>query len=678
MYLPFKNGTVDTIQGLDCQVPPKGWIYNPLLSVGGKLKGGMEHIGIYARSTQSKHCFWERDPRWSKYEEWHREEVKMQKSNKGYKHPKLAEFIADCWRWRLGGMWISNNGKPVYITGNHWFYLSCIWLETGMYPKFRDTDRQFFYFKEFVWEHPLLLGIIEATKRRYGKSYKGGGGIALHHGTMEVGYRAGFQSKTDDDGKDLFKKVILEPFRKLPYFFRPDTNMPQSGKMPAGNLEFRKGSLGGADHELGGMIDYRSSKEGAYDGQLLRYYFGDEEGKESPADIFDRWERVRLCLVNGEMEVIGKALHTSTVEDIEKEGQAFFKLWESSNHYETEDLLTSSGLVKYFLPADHARILDDYGYPKVAESRAAILAERARCRTTYELMSRKRKEPLDEAEMFLSSAQDCVYNVEVINSRIDAMKYGVDKRPVRRGNFIWKDRVDGEVFFVDDPNGRFHMAYDPPPEYRNRVAMAHDGSFKPELSKVARMFGAGVDPIEHRWVTKSSHGRRSDPAISIVKAENAILPSDVDGGEACWYHTRPDIPETFYEDTIKVLRYYGCGATIERQKEGVIRHMYDRGYGGFVTKMKGQDVPGIPAGVGTTNAIMTHTETYIATLIEATYNMRLLEEWLKFDPTNTKPFDCAMAFGNALLEIKGFIADGKFSGPQRERPMRKLSDILPY
>ena len=678
MFKPFADGTIETIQGLPCQVPPKGWIYNPLLIKKGKIVGGMEHIGVHARITQSKHCYWERDPRWEVYKDWRAEELRLQKTNPSFKHPELSRFIEECWRWRLGGMWFSNNGKATYITGNHWFQLSCGWLpENNGYPDFRDTDRQFYYFKEFVWAHPKLFGIVEATKRRQGKSFRAGA-IGLYHSSMEKSQRTGMQSKTDDDARDLFKKVIIEPFRALPYFFQPTTNIPQSGKLPGSELEFRTGKMGGRDAELGSIVSYRSSVETAYDGYRMGFYLGDEVGKTVKANVRKRWNIVRRSLLGPKKEIVGKALLTTTVEEMEGGGANFLRIWESSNHYEYEDFITPSGLVKWFLPADHAFHLDRYGMPMVEQSRAEIIAERERTFDEEDLADLKRMEPLDESEMFLSAASACRYNATKITGQVDALKYGINKREIRRGDFVWKDKKDGEVIFSDNPHGRFYMAYDPPPEFRNRVKEISEGIFKPEFDKNGRFFGAGIDPIEHRWTTKSSSGKRSDPAISILKAENVILPSDLEGGEACWYHTRPDLPEDFYEDTIMALRYYGCYATIERQKEGIIRHMYDRGYGAFVTKMHGQDVPGIPAGTAVTNAIMALTQTYIATKIEATYNLRLLGEWLLFDPTNTTAFDCAMAFGNAQLELQGFIADGKFSAPKKKRAPRKVSSILPF
>ena len=48
---------------------------------------------------------------------------------------------------RIKGAWFLNNGKPTYITGNHYYYLQWCKIDIG-YPDYWDRDRRFF----LIWD----------------------------------------------------------------------------------------------------------------------------------------------------------------------------------------------------------------------------------------------------------------------------------------------------------------------------------------------------------------------------------------------------------------------------------------------------------------------------------------------------------------------------------------------
>ncbi len=106
-----------------------------------------------------------------KYPIWEKEEAEKQKQDPRYVHPDLKEFKEYCWIRRIGGHWFMNNNKPTYITGTHWFYLSCYHLDIGL-PKYRDVDREFFYSWEYSVQDPNCFGLVETTKRRSGKTHQ--------------------------------------------------------------------------------------------------------------------------------------------------------------------------------------------------------------------------------------------------------------------------------------------------------------------------------------------------------------------------------------------------------------------------------------------------------------------------------------------------------------------------
>lgn len=71
MYLEIPQGNSLNIQGLNCQIPPEGYVFN-------NFTKKLEYIGIYKRSEISEEQYWERIPlpvwykdvmkRWDMYE----------------------------------------------------------------------------------------------------------------------------------------------------------------------------------------------------------------------------------------------------------------------------------------------------------------------------------------------------------------------------------------------------------------------------------------------------------------------------------------------------------------------------------------------------------------------------------------------------------------------------------
>ena len=86
MFKPIKQqswvSTEVEVAGLKCNVPAKGWLYNPFTSK-------WEYFGIERRSTKMELCYWEPDPRFQEYHKWEQEEKIKQKKDPEYIHPEL-------------------------------------------------------------------------------------------------------------------------------------------------------------------------------------------------------------------------------------------------------------------------------------------------------------------------------------------------------------------------------------------------------------------------------------------------------------------------------------------------------------------------------------------------------------------------------------------------------------
>lgn len=636
MYAPIKDGSSEKIQGLKCHIPAKGMLFNPF-ALGGK--GRWEHFGVWARSTVVKYCYWEPDPRWELCEGWQKEEDEKRIGNEKYRHPELQKFKKEMWIYRTSGFWFRNNGRPTYLTGHHWYYLSC-YKRDDVKMDYRESDRQIFYFWQYASEDPNCLGIIETTMRRQGKTSRTGC-VALDLASRIPNFRVGIQSKTDEDAEvTVFKEAIVEPYRALPNvdeFFRPVTDVGPSGRIPKEGMKFTTGKIRGDSPELNSRIDYKSSAEKGYDGKKLNFYIGDEEGKVPHQNVYLRWKIVEMCLKDRNRKVIGKAWHTSTVEEMESGGAEYFDLWKESNQH--DGMPTPSGLYRFFLPADLARNPNHYGFVDRKKNMQDIMAERARQTNPLAKASMMRKEPLTEDEAFLIDGTKCWFNPLSLAERLHTLR-GMIRPRYQVGNFAWVNGiVDGDVEFIINANGRWKIVSHP---LKANNYIENNGIFRPLNNHI---YSAGIDPYDHRTVEKSTERSKSSGSACIKKEATPASPDSLVEGNVCALYLARPSPEVFSEDMIMALKYYGCDALIENKNITLLNTMQDRGYKAYSYWIKGRLAPGIPASAEQTNYMTTLTEQFIDQHINNVFFPELVEDWINFDPEKTTKYDAAMAFG---------------------------------
>jgi len=176
-------------------------------------------------------------------------------------------FVSKEFNKRIDGIWFMNNGEPTYITGNHYYYLQWCKIDIG-YPEYRDRDRRFFTFWEACKKDLKCFGMTMVKHRREGASWKGAC-MALYEITSKYNAHGGLLSKTGQDAKDLFEKVVYM-FRGLPNFFQPiidGSDNPKSRlsfNTPGQKItkNFKKVIKSFA---LNSKIDWRNTKENSYD-----------------------------------------------------------------------------------------------------------------------------------------------------------------------------------------------------------------------------------------------------------------------------------------------------------------------------------------------------------------------------------------------------------------------------
>ena len=569
---------------------------------------------------------------------------------------KLEEFKRQEWDRRLNGFWYMNNGKPTYLTGLHYLYLQWWSIDIG-YPKFRMPDLEKFYFMEYCIQDPLCMGMLEVTKRRFGKSFVAGL-FVTEYTTRTKMTNGGIQSKTGSDAKKFFAKTVVNPFRRLPKFFRPEYDM-SLGVNPKSEMRFQKTNVRGKKaeenvdkDELGSVIDHQSADTVAYDGQKLHRYVADECGKTTEVNVYDRHEVVRYCLLDDEGQIIGKALYTTTVEKLttEKDGvqDAFKLLWEESNQEKRQDNgTTSSGLYRFFMSAKRTRNFDDFGHPDEEKTLAQILADRDTVKNNQRALSaRIRKEPLTIDEAFSTDSDKCIFNVMNIGARESYLK----ENPKLKRHVIFYRDIDQVVRWreINDKEEDFHWVITQFPQ----AGEENKHTFDVKTRKPARV-SDGAIAID--GYSNSQGGKYGSKASAWIGRRYDLLNPEHTGKAIGHLYGRPQIKETLHEQVLLAAEFYGYQAWYEHNSDDYLSYFRDRGRVGYLGSYPLSTID--PAkretadrhkGFPTTPFSLTkQTDVgimYFESHIDSIDFENLLEDAKKFDPNNRTDYDITVSF----------------------------------
>ena len=653
MYEKIEGGTIIDIQGLKCNLPPDGYVYNIITKQ-------LEFRGIYERDKNIDEQYWKRIsmPSWyaDTMKKWDEFDKKKKDDELEFYDERLEEFKRQEWDRRLNGFWYMNNGKPTYLTGLHYLYLQWWSIDIG-YPKFRMPDLEKFYFMEYCIQDPLCMGMLEVTKRRFGKSFVAGL-FVTEYTTRTKMTNGGIQSKTGSDAKKFFAKTVVNPFRRLPKFFRPEYDM-SLGVNPKSEMRFQKTNVRGKKaeenvdkDELGSVIDHQSADTVAYDGQKLHRYVADECGKTTEVHVYDRHEVVRYCLLDDEGQIIGKALYTTTVEKLttEKDGvqDAFKLLWEESNQEKRQDNgTTSSGLYRFFMSAKRTRNFDDFGHPDEEKTLAQILADRDTVKNNQRALSaRIRKEPLTIDEAFSTDSDKCIFNVMNIGARESYLK---ENPKLKRHVTFYRD-IDQVVRWreINDKEEDFHWVITQFPQAGEENKHTYDVKTR----KPARV-SDGAIAID--GYSNSQGGKYGSKASAWIGRRYDLLNPEHTGKAIGHLYGRPQIKETLHEQVLLAAEFYGYQAWYEHNSDDYLSYFRDRGRVGYLGSYPLSTID--PAkretadrhkGFPTTPFSLTkQTDVgimYFESHIDSIDFENLLEDAKKFDPNNRTDYDITVSF----------------------------------
>ena len=642
MFIKHKEGSTELVYEVRLNIPPVGIVYD-------HVEKDWIKVPVFKKTNKEIDQKWFRHVPGFDYDVERGIEIDKQKYDKLYFDPKLESFRNDEWFKRLNGVWFMNKGKPTYINGLHYMYLNWWKIDVG-YPDYRDSDRRTWMYWQWCVENPDSYGLIECTRRRSGKTARAAL-AAFDPPSRMLNVQSGIQSKTRDDAKSFFTKLIGS-FKHLPDFFQPvyDYKKIQS------TLGFRFPStaqkLNKTARELNSDVTFKSSDNLAYDSQKLIRYVRDEFAKidvrDPKANIVEGWAIVKPTMSLGSKSIIGKAYFTSTVE--EGGSAPAQELWMGSGWEERDKNLnrTKSGLCRLFTPAydNDEDFIDEYG--SCDRLKAKLYQQQIRDSLSdnpRQLASYIRKFPWTIEEAFYRDADLCPFNVLKLNEQLSVISFLVDPLYIR-GNFAWEDDIeDTKVIFVASENGRFLL--------NNKVDLTQEWNHVEEGAKKKPLNSSiviGVDPFDHKTVDiVDQKSMSSGGCYGFHKYDG--LDSELSETFLFEYLERPDDPDDFYEDCLMASHFFGAKVLVENNKSGFLNYFDRRGYNMWLIKPKGgkKTQRGIAAGVASKEQLAGAFASYIDKNTEKIVFPRLLNDLLDFDIQNSTKNDATMASGWAIV-----------------------------
>jgi hypothetical protein len=573
------------------------------------------------------------------------------------------------------GMWFMNNGTPMYLTPFNYFYLTWWKLNSG-YPEFRYTDMLKFYYWQHCFEDPDCTGYIEVAKRSDGKSYKA---MAVCYLRTIYGknIHSGMQSKGDDDAEELFQKKMVEPYKDLPEFLIPQHNHSTN---PKKKLLFHAVSKMGKNANLyrseqneaiRSTIDYQDSKAHAYDGATINGILVlDEEGKVTTCDVNERHSIVADCVYRFG-KVFGKIYSVTTVEEMDKGGASYKKVWDKSDPMKLDQNgCTVSKLKRIFLPAYMTEFHDEYGMPDIEKgkrnqgNRRKILES-----NPADLLKYKLKYPWTEAELFSANNAECQFNLIKLNEAEERIRTHIeaDVSPVKHGYFKWVNNTPfTNVEFVETGNedDKWHVG----------LFLDDKISIKPNnVQRLRSSKGTYYAPLNNHYFSSGFDPTKSSKTVSKTRShaggsiffKQTLLDHPLADTFVADYVFQPDDPTNSYMDYLMGLWYYGCMGLIESNITNVFDSfknwkVYDmnlpnshfvmwRPRWTFTTKGWTQYKPGLDASETTNDLLVQKTKTLIERSADRLILPRTVKDFIEYDPAQRSKYDLAVASMNAYL-----------------------------
>jgi hypothetical protein len=597
------------------------------------------------------------------------------------------DYIDEEFKRRDEGFWFMNKDKPTYITGTHYMYLQWSKIDVGA-PDFREANRLFYIFWEACKADKRCYGMCYLKNRRSGFSFMSSA-ETVNLATLASDARYGILSKTGSDAKKMFTDKVVPISINYPFFFKPiqdGMDRPKTElayRVPASKFTRKKITANEKVEELEGLdttIDWKNTGDNSYDGEKLNLLVHDESGKwERPDNILNNWRVTKTCLRLGS-RIIGKCMMGSTSNALDKGGENFKKLYNSSDVTKrNRNGQTKSGLYSLFIPMEwnYEGFIDEYGLPVFDTPDSDVFAsdgelidigvidhwqnEADGLKGDQDALNEfYRQFPRTEEHAFRDETKNSIFNLVKIYEQIDYNEEMTRTLGVTTGNFQWVNGIkDSQVIFYPDPKGRFKVSWVPKSELQNRVIIKNGIKYPGN----EHMGAFGCDSYD---ISGTVDGQGSKGALhGLTKFSMEDAPANSFFLE---YLSRPPTAEIFFEDVLMALVFYSMPILAENNKPRLLYYLRRRGYRGFSMNRPDKvwnklstaekEIGGIP---NTSEDIKQAHAAAIEMYIQDHVGMKqdgsfgdlyfnsLLNDWAKFDINKRTKHDATISSGLAIM-----------------------------
>ena len=596
-------------------------------------------------------------------------------------------YIDENFNKRENGHWFNNKGVDTYITGTHFMYLQWSKIDVGQ-PDFRESNRLFYIFWEACKADKRCYGMCYLKNRRSGFSFMASG-ETVNMATISSDSRFGILSKSGSDAKKMFTDKVVPISVNFPFFFKPiqdGMDRPKTElayRVPASKFTRRRLDSNKATETLTGLdttIDWKNTGDNAYDGEKLKLLVHDESGKwERPNNILNNWRVTKTTLRLGS-RIIGKCMMGSTSNALDKGGDNFKKLYNSSDVTKRNaNGQTRSGLYSLFIPMEwnYEGFIDSYGLPvfnQPAEGTVGPHGEEIDVGVIEHwanevdglkgdqdaLNEFYRQFPRTEEHAFRDETKNSIFNLAKIYEQIDYNEDLGNSNVLTKGSFQWENGVkDSKVIFSPNPNGRFLISWTPTYDIQNRQLLKN-GVRWPGNEHIGAF---GCDSYD---ISGTTDGRGSKGALhGLTKFSMEDAPPSTFFLE---YVARPQTAEIFFEDVLMACVFYGMPILCENNKPRLLYYFKRRGYRGYsmnrpdklwnklsVTEKEIGGIPNSSEDIKQAHAaaIEMYIDRHVGLNSHGEYGTMYFNEtlgdWAKFDINNRTKFDAAISSGLAIM-----------------------------
>ena len=597
------------------------------------------------------------------------------------------EYIDEEFKRREEGFWFMNNNKPTYITGTHYMYLQWSKIDVGA-PDFREANRLFYIFWEACKADKRCYGMCYLKNRRSGFSFMSSA-ETVNLATLASDSRYGILSKTGADAKKMFTDKVVPISINYPFFFKPiqdGMDRPKSElayRVPASKFTRKKITSNEQLEDIQGLdttIDWKNTGDNSYDGEKLALLVHDESGKwERPDNILNNWRVTKTCLRLGS-RIVGKCMMGSTSNALDKGGDNFKKLYNASDVTKrNRNGQTKSGLYSLFIPMEwnYEGFIDEYGVPVFTTPDSDVLApdgelidigvidnwqnEADGLKDDQDALNEfYRQFPRTEEHAFRDETKNSIFNLIKIYEQIDYNEEMSRTLGITKGNFQWVSGIkDTQVIFYPDPKGRFKVSWVPPQHLQNKVILKNGIKYPGN----EHMGAFGCDSYDISGTVDGEGSKGALHGLTRFSMEDAPANSFF-----LEYLSRPPTAETFFEDVLMAIVFYGMPILAENNKPRLLYYLRRRGYRGFSMNrpdkiwnklsVAEKEVGGIPNSSEDIKqahaaAVEMYIQDHVGMKSDGTfgdlYFNELLNDWSRFDITKRTKHDATISSGLAIM-----------------------------